>query len=107
MPQRRRFDPWEAIRLRKEGLSLRAIGARLGVSNAAVHRALKAHGVTGHPLGVVRTYTRKVDVLEATLMRMEGHTLEAIAHRFSVSIPAIHHWLHRRPTTKRLRAGAS
>jgi TyrR family helix-turn-helix protein len=111
MPQRRRFDPWEAIRLRKEGLSERAIADRLGVSHTAIGNCLRRHGVA-RPASA-RVYPRKIDVFEAAIMKMAGHTLEEIAHRFQVSIPAVHHHLSGRPTNhnriarERAQAGAS
>ena len=40
---RQRLDTGQALRLQKDGMSLRRIGELLGVSGPAVHKAIKKH----------------------------------------------------------------
>lgn len=48
-----KVDSLRAVELYQRGLSLREVGAKLGVHATTVRDALKAHGVTRRPVGDV------------------------------------------------------
>lgn len=59
----------EVIKLRKQGLTYRVIGERLGISKVAVYKHLKRKGLTGkvNLISQVKNLEERVGKLEKTI----------------------------------------
>src|SRR5579859_1995845 len=94
------FDWNEAERLYvEEGMTLRGVGDQLGVTESAVHLALKSRGVprraAGRSVGSVPT-NRRIDPDAAIALYAEGLSCEAIGDRLGVSSSSVHACLRSR-----------